>query len=119
MSDPVASAPLPDEGVLGRMVDELLSDVAPVPRDECDARGLHIDDLEAIVRMQDNRIAEIEAERAQEARLREELEASRAQLTRERDQFEAMAREAWGENVRLSYEVARLQQCLEALKRLG
>jgi chromosome segregation ATPase len=129
MSNPTAPSPLQDDGVLGQMVDELLSNVAPVPREECDAHRRRIDELEAIVRMKENRIAEIEADRAQDGKLREELEASRARLTlfadwvarlsRERDQFAEMARAARDESQRLSGEVARLQQCLEALKRLG
>jgi len=128
VSDPTAPEALPDDGVLGRMVDELLSDVAAVPGEECDAHRRRIDELEAIVRMKENRIAEIEVDRAQDGKLREELEATRARVTlfadwvarlsRERDQFAEIARAARDESQRLSGEVARLQQCLEALKRL-
>jgi hypothetical protein len=124
--------PSGDEGasVVERLLNEVLSDLPPKPSLECDAHRRRIDELEAVLKIKEKRVTELEMLLAQDGSaeiLKTELDAAHAhgqrleecveRLTKERDHLQTLADEV--EVLRSSVdfaaaEAATLEESLRA-----
>jgi hypothetical protein len=129
-SSPAEGTPVepPPESVVERLLNEVLSDIAPRPEGSCEAHRRRIEELEALVAAKEKRVGELELLLAQEGGadiLQHELEATRAhssrleecvaRLTKERDRLQAIAAEAEVLRSSVDYAAAEAEELEHAV----